>query len=123
MTRLRRILGPIAAAWLACQAAGFTTAPIVWWITAPADVVECTCTHGDHAICPMHHRPASDARCAIQAAQQSDTMALSTLLSGVGISASVSVGIAPAPITNAWRFDLAPASFRPARPDPPPPRA
>jgi hypothetical protein len=98
-------------------------APIVLSITAPADPVECTCAHGDHAICPMHHRPASDTRCAIQAAHENGTAALSTLLSGVGIITPAPVTIGPAPITAVSCFDFTSDSFRPAQPDPPPPRA
>jgi hypothetical protein len=122
MVRLRRILGPITATWLACQVAGLTAAPMVFWIAAPADVVGCTCAHGDHAMCPMHHRPASGTRCAMQATHGGGTAILSTLLSGVGIITPVTVAVVPAPITAVSRFDLRPASFRPAPPDPPPPR-
>jgi hypothetical protein len=74
-------------------------------------------------MCPMHHRPVSDTRCAIQAAHPSGTAVLSTLLSGVGIITPAHITIAPAPTTAISRFDLTSASFRPAPPDPPPPRA
>jgi hypothetical protein len=123
MARLRRILGPIAATWLACHGAGLTVAPIVLSVTAPAGAVECTCTHGDHAICPMHHRPASDSRCAIQAAHDGDTTVLSSLLSGVGIiGRSPALTVVPRNPTVP-RFDFTAAPFRAAPPDPPPPRA
>jgi hypothetical protein len=123
MTRVRRILGRMAAVWLLCQAAGLAAAPLALWITAPADLVECTCEHGDHAMCPMHHPPASDTRCVIQATQESGTAVLSTLLSGVGVVASASVTIVAPPMTTLLLLELTPAAFRPAPPDPPPPRA
>jgi len=123
MTRLRRILGPIAATWLACQVAGLTAAPLVVWLNAPVGGVECTCTHGDHAMCPMHHRPASDTRCAVHAAHESGTGVLSTFLSSVGIVTPAQVTLVPAPITAVSLSDRTPAPFRPAPPDPPPPRA
>ena len=124
MKRLRRALGPIAATWLLCQAASLSVAPVVVWLNPAAGLLECTCTHGDHAICPMHHKPAAGSKlCLMRGADDSGTAVLTSLLSGVGIVPVTAPVLAP-PSTLAVAVSYAaPPSLRPAPPDPPPPRA
>jgi hypothetical protein len=121
MRCLRRMLGPVATVWLLCQAAGLTSAPLIVWITSPAHVDECTCGHGAHAMCPMHHRP-SETECSMRAADDKSTAILSSLLPGVGVLARSTASIVPGPTLTILRLDVVVASLRPPAPDPPPPR-
>ena len=124
MTRLRRALPAIASAWLLCQSAALTAVPALFWETSVEDLLECTCGHGEHAICPMHHKPARDSRrCTLSSTHDTDT----------GMLASVLVGPALMPTVRPLHFLGSPAvaraivasqpTLRPAPPDPPPPRA
>ncbi len=70
MARIRRALGRIAIAWCLCQLAGLTAAPAIL-LALGADALECSCVHGDHALCPMHH-PRSDSRTCVSAAGTGD---------------------------------------------------
>ena len=123
MTRVRRLLGPIAAAWLSCQLAGVVTTPIVVWMTTRADHVECTCGHGDHAICPMHHRPASGTRCALRSTHNTNAAVLSSLFSSVGVLTATTTTMVATTIVVAPSFERVASSRGPVGPDPPPPRA
>jgi len=124
MTRLRRVLGPCAVAWLLCQA---TTSALgvaaSWQATPPADVEECTCEHTNGAMCPMHHQPASRSRCLIGSTDDGQTAALGWLLHGAGLVPNRAVAILPAPRVVVVMADVSARSLRPAPPDPPPPRA
>lgn len=124
MKRLRRALGPIAVAWLLCQGATLTAAPVVFWLNPAEGVLECTCAHGDHAICPMHHRPAADSTlCLMRSANDSGAATLTSLLSGVGIVPAPAQVVAPASTPAVVVRETTTPSLRPAAPDPPPPRA
>src|SRR5262245_42968296 len=102
MKRLRRALGPMAAAWLLCQAATWTATPLVFWLSPAAESLECTCAHGDHAICPMHHKPAAGSKlCLMRSADDSGPAVLTSILSAVGIvpaAASVLVPVTTQPV-------------------------
>ena len=125
MTRLRRALGRIAVAWLLCQAATLTLVPTAFSSGAVGvHALECTCSHGDHAVCPMHHKPAPGAKlCLMRSANDSGIAVLSWLLNGVGLMPAA--GQSAAPVSQPVRpsIDVITASLRPAPPDPPPPRA
>ena len=122
MRLVRVLLAPLAAAWLFGHTATLVAVPALLWATA--DPIECTCVHGDHAICPMHHkRSARPALCAMQ-----DT--------GGGSPAAMTpvpgpLGVVPLVVALAFQNDTAPHapfsadafSLRPVPPDPPPPRA
>jgi len=83
MTRLRRALPAIASAWLLCQSATIAAVPVLFWNTSVEDLLECTCAHGNHTICPMHHRPARDSRrCALSSTHDTDTTMLASALIG-----------------------------------------
>jgi hypothetical protein len=88
-------------------------------------MLECKCSHGDHAVCPMHHKPAPDAkRCLMRSAQDGSGIAvLGSLFGGVGLMpdnvtssapAVTQAVVLPAVVTRALGSDP---------PDPPPPRA
>jgi hypothetical protein len=125
MLRLRRALGRIAIVWLVCQAATLTLVPTAFSSgSAGIHLVECTCSHGDHATCPMHHKPAPDSKlCLMRSANDSGIAVLSWLLNGVGLVPSTTHGAVAASQPARVFFDVTTASLRPAPPDPPPPRA
>ena len=121
MTRARSVLGPLAATWLLWLVVGLAGTPVLAWVTAPADLIECTCVHDDsHTTCPMHHRP--DARCVVGGVDD-DTAVLSALMVGAGILRQTIATIAPPPLSAAAGDRRTPAPFQPADPDSPPPRA
>ena len=124
MTPLRRVLGRVAVAWLLCQSATLIAAPIGFWIGSPEELLECTCTHGDHAICPMHHKPARGSKiCLMQGADDSGSAVVGSLFGAVGI-VPVSVQVfAPPSAHIVSPIEVKTTSLRPAPPDPPPPRA
>jgi hypothetical protein len=122
MSQLRRFIAPFTAVWLLVQVAGVAAESVTWAVADAA--MECTCAHGDHAICPMHHRvPVRHGRCAMRADQTPDLAVVSSLL------------IPPALVTadgDAALPDDDPAPMRPsvdrarsghARPLSPPPRS
>jgi hypothetical protein len=124
MRGLRRALGRIAVAWLLCQAATVTLVPTAISGFAGVHVVECTCSHGDHATCPMHHKPAPGSKlCLMRSANDSGIAVLSWLLNGVGLMPAAAQSVTPASEPVRLFFDVTTASLRPAPPDPPPPRA
>ena len=122
MTPLRRMVGRIAVTWLLCNVAGLVSGAIAFAITSH-DLTECTCAHGDHTICPMHHRSAAGTRCAMRAAHDNSMVGFPSVFSIAGIIAPATAIAVPAPTTVVVPFDLARPAFRPASPDPPPPRA
>jgi len=124
MIRLRRALGPIAVTWLLCQVATIAAAPVVIGLGASEELLECKCTHGDHAICPMHHRPAPGSKiCLMGSANNTSTAVLTSLFTGVGLIGDPFQVIAPSSTYTRVRTHGTPLSLRPAPPDPPPPRA
>src|SRR3954471_16754958 len=108
MTRLRRALAPLAAIWLVCQlgaaglvpgalSAGGGPAPL----SAGAGqerAAGCTCGHGAHAMCPMHHHKPSgpDRTCSMQPVNTAPAAVLSALVGVPGfMPGSTSLLIAP----------------------------
>jgi hypothetical protein len=125
MMGLRRALGRIALAWLVCQATTLTLVPAGYWSGAAGSrLVECTCAHGDHATCPMHHKPAPGSKlCLMRSANDSGIAVLSWLLNGVGLMPATAQAAVAAPQPSRIFFHVATTSLRPEPPDPPPPRA
>jgi hypothetical protein len=122
MIRVRRVLGPIAALWLACQAATLTLVPVLGWQSTGA--AACTCTHGADAMCPMHHKTAAGTTvCTLQSATTSPAAALNALFGAVGVVPISHGATIPAPAVRRVRLAPSIATARPAPPDPPPPRA
>jgi hypothetical protein len=125
MSCLRRAVAPIAGAWLFCQAATMTVAPVVFSISSTEELLVCTCTHGDHAICPMHHKPAPGTKiCLMRSANDNGgTAILTSLLAGVGPIAEQTTIAAPSSISTRIIIEATRPSGRSAPPDPRPPRA
>ena len=123
MTRLRRFLGPIAAAWLTCQTSILLGVPVVFWAASAEELLECTCTHGDHAMCPMHHKPARGSTiCLMRGATDNGAAVLSSLVGAAGVLPATSF-VSPAAIPDVIPAKLTTILVRPAPPEPPPPRA
>ena len=63
MARLRSVLRLLATVCMCWQVAGLAASQAALWIDASRDsAVECTCAHGDHSNCPMHHSVPAQAR-------------------------------------------------------------
>ena len=124
MSKIRRILGPVAVTWLLLHvsvASGLTTVLLAAG-ASESDLV-CTCGHGaDHGLCPMHHKPAGDARCRMQGTQSELGTVLISLLGPItppfsaGDIVTVDSRALPKGYDTAWPVDWT------APPDAPPPR-
>jgi hypothetical protein len=126
MTHLRRALAPLAAIWLTCQIGTVALVPLALWVpAADPHAAECTCGHGDGAMCPMHHKPiGGSAPCAMQAANGSGTAVLTTLVGTAGLIPERTVAIRPGILSEQFRpADAALVGERAVPPDPPPPRS
>jgi hypothetical protein len=123
MTRVRRVLGRVAVAWLFCQAATLVAAPIGFWVGSAEELLECTCAHGDHAICPMHHKPAPGPKVCLMQSADTGPAVLSSLFGAVGVvPGPVEVFVPPSEHIIS-QIEVHATSLGPAPPDPPPPRA
>ena len=124
VTRLRRLLAPIAFVWLTSQAGLLAALPVALWTGTAEELLECRCTHGDHAMCPMHHKPAPGSRiCVTQSADQSDAALLASIINVAGMLPSHTVPLVPPQARAVDDLVPIPSSHRPVPPDPPPPRA
>jgi hypothetical protein len=123
MTRLRRALGPLTAAWIVCQVATLASSPVALWLMS-ADLAECTCTTGDHASCPMHHKQEPGSKiCLLRSAANPGTMVLASMFSGAGLLPA-QAGSVESPGNHSAaviKLTTLPSRYRP--PDPPPPRS
>jgi hypothetical protein len=120
MTRARRVLGPIAAVWLLCQAVTLTLVPAL----LEASLAECLCTNGADASCPMHHRTTPSSKvCVMQSLTTSAPATLNALLSVVGLVPDRSLTTALALRASPVLIECSMTTERPSPPDPPPPRA
>lgn len=123
MTRLRRALPRIALTWLLCHAATLTAAPMVFWSGHVEGLLECTCAHGDHASCPMHHPSTPGSKvCSMQSADDTGSAVISALFGALGLAATPAWSVAPEPVGVIGVLESTTPSLRPAPPDPPPPR-
>jgi hypothetical protein len=123
MTRLRRALGPLTAAWIVCQVATLASSPVALWLMS-ADLAECTCTTGDHASCPMHHKQEPGSKiCLLRSAADPGTMVLASIFSGAGLLPTPAVMVASSGNQPAAMIALTTRPSRQTPPDPPPPRS
>jgi hypothetical protein len=125
MRRLRALLGPLIGAWLLCHAATLAVVPVLLCVAGAETMpVECTCDHGDHSLCPMHHKRTSrPGVCVMQGAGGDGTAVLTSLLGQLGLIPSASPLAAPDGGTPYAASAVTTSSLRPSPPDPPPPRA
>lgn len=122
MVRMRSLMRCIAVAWLFCHAAVALGTVVLAAGSAHARI-ECTCVHGDHAVCPMHHRPAANpALCLLTSAAQDGAAIPTTLFMGAGLLPAVPRQNGPDAADPVLPTVVPFSSPRPAPPDPPPPR-
>jgi hypothetical protein len=124
MTRVRLVLGPIAAGWLVCQAATLTLAPaLLLFGLLDSRLTECTCTHGADANCPVHHRATAGSRvCVMQGLTTDATATLNVLFGIVGLVPAPALTICPVPTASSVLLECSMVTGQPVPPDPPPPR-
>jgi len=125
MTSLRRALAPVAAIWLACQAAMLTVAlPAFWVQSVGAGELACTCSHGVDGACPMRHKTSTGSKlCLMQSADNSGTSVLRSLLGAIGLIPTRTATTVPTSSENEPIVVSGAVTDRPVPPDPPPPRA
>lgn len=126
MTRLRRALGPIALAWLLCQASTLVLVTVAFALGSDAALLECTCAHGtEHKDCPMHHpgSPSRQGTYKIQCGGDTNVALLASLLGQVGLTPHSGTAIQPPVAERVAPPDSSAQILRPAPPEPPPPRA
>jgi len=117
MSRLRRVLGPLVAVWLLCQAGGAASA----WIAAADD---CGCPHDAGGMCPMHSASAKRAKgCAMRTADASAALTVASLFGPVAPIPAPAASVPVFVSVRAVVVDSTADSLRPVPPDPPPPRA
>jgi hypothetical protein len=124
MTWLRRVRGPLAAVWLLSQVATVALIPTALWLDIVSiDLTECTCTHGDHAMCPMHHRSSRPGSCGMRDLANPAVTLVTSLVGDPGLSPQPDRTSAIAIAEYVAYADESASSIRPVPPDPPPPRA
>lgn len=122
MARMRPLLTRFAFVWLLCHATTLTVTPTILPFGGGA-MLECNCVHGDHAICPMHHKPVQGSElCLMQSAEDGRVATFSWLLN-LGLLPGPTATIAPECRQIRAHIDLTTATLQPSPPDPPPPRA
>jgi hypothetical protein len=102
----------------------FAVAPVAAWaFTNGTAAADCTCTLGDEAHCPMHHKPApSRGTCAMRGLADSSTDLLASMFGFVGVMPTGAESAAPAPSGRPMLVARALSTDRPTPPEPPPPR-
>ena len=114
----------LSAIWLVTQAALVISPSVVLLAAAhEAAETECTCAHGDHAICPMHHRPAPGTRICLIGSADDALATLGSLFQAAGLMPSITTAPEPAATPTASIDSTSTITFRSVPPDPPPPRA
>ena len=127
MHMFRRRLTGVAGAWLAAQLAFVSAAPVALRVSMPtsAESMECTCSHGNGTVCPMHHPASTGDRdsCSCRGTSDAGAAIIASLLGGTAILTAPAPAIGAAIGARGLR-DLPshPLQFRLA-PDSPPPRA
>jgi hypothetical protein len=128
MTRVRRLLAPLAAIWLSCQIGTVAFVPVAMWVSlSRSHASACTCEHRADAMCQMHrHEPAgnSTSHCSMQSSNGNGMAVLTTILGIAGlIPESAPSVVAPVPSTSVSPADVDVRGERGVPPDPPSPRA
>ena len=123
MTLILRALGRVAFACLLSQASTLALVPTVL-LADGSGLLECTCSHGDHAICSMHHRATagSNPRCAMRSAADFNFAVIPALFGTLGLIPGATLSVSP----SVTQVDLPPVTASPIAgatpPESPPPR-
>lgn len=119
---MRRALALTAMICLLVQAAVVVSAQAVLWAGAAENWQACQCIHGEHAICPMHHKPAPGSKqCVWRSAGDHSDAVLASLVGVIGF-AQQSTGMAAPPEVAVGRPSSSSPVLRSIPPDSPPPR-
>jgi len=121
MAGLRNSRALLTTLWLVMQAA-LLISPSVVLLSAHEETAECTCTHGEHAICPMHHRPAPGSRICLMGSADNTLATLGSLFQAAALMPSATSALVPATTSIASISSSSAIPFRSDSPDPPPPR-
>jgi len=127
MKGLRRQLVRLAGGWLVLQFCLVSAAPVVLCAGMPGGTanVECTCTHGDEVVCPMHHAtPKRDPKsCSCRSTTDDGIAAIASLFGGTAVLTTPTRATEPSLSTTLSQRSLThPLDLFPV-PDAPPPRA
>jgi hypothetical protein len=124
MAGIRQARVFLTSLWLVMQAA-LLISPSMVLLTASHEetATECTCMHGEHAICPMHHRPAPGSKICLIGSTDDTLATLGSLFQAVGLMPSVTSAPVPPAIPTASIDSTSTMTFRSVPLDPPPPRA
>ena len=124
MAGVRHARAVLSSVWLLMQAALLIAPAVMLLATSHVEAAEeCTCAHGDHAICPMHHRPDPGTRICLIGSAHDSLATLGSLFQAAGLMPSVTPAPAPTAIPTASIDSSSTIPFRFVPPDPPPPRA
>jgi hypothetical protein len=79
--------GPAGSRRLAsCHGVTLATAPSTLVSSVLEPQVECACDHGDHAYCPMHHKPDPDHKqCSMGSGMTGNLAGLTSMFGGRGV--------------------------------------
>jgi hypothetical protein len=124
MQTVRPHLAWIVRAWLLCQAAVLTMTPVTLCAGLSTRVAgqECTCSHGDGQVCPMHHATTTKSSCSCRSAADG-LAAIVFLLGQVAVLPQSIDALEPAATSDAATWSEPVPLDRFLVPDPPPPRA
>src|SRR5476649_844396 len=87
MSRLRRRLSWLVGAWLLCQVANVSAAPLTFScqnVASAADEEECCPGLQPGQVCPMHHAKKGERTCQMRSSCVSTDAAIVSLASGIG---------------------------------------
>ena len=123
MIAIRRALRRVALASLLSQVALLAGVPVLI-VHAEADSLECTCTHGDHAMCPMHHRTfTGKGRCAMRGGADLAIALVPALLGPTASMPAAALSVGPSrKHVSLTRITVSPIRLA-VSPDSPPPRS
>jgi len=129
MALVRRALRSLAAVCVCCQVVGYAASPVVLCFDGAHDSAapDCTCAHGDHTTCPMHHSapttPRSKSDCSCKSTADPASAILVAIVGPTAVMPDRVALDAPrsaSALDRESRHHLQPAV---AGPDGPPPRA
>jgi len=94
MFNIRRARVVLAACWLVMQSA-LLIAPSIVLLAHEETATECTCAHGEHAICPMHHRSVPGSRICLIGSADHTLGTLGSLFQAAGLIPAMTSAAAP----------------------------
>jgi hypothetical protein len=124
VSKVRRLIAPVACAWLLLHVSVVAGTTVLLVATGSASDPVCTCGQdGNHGLCPMHHQPADSARCRMQSTHNGLESALLSMLGPLTLPVATATVIADATPSSAIAYQSPLRSNSTFPPDPPPPRS